>query len=419
MAKLTNVHEEQLLYHPDIQRIREEINSPGYMVAPKESKVIAAIDNRASSVWIDMYDILAEIKALIATIDARYTGSARGDVGQVSFKNYCTALQAQDYQTIKSYQSYQVDYMGKIDLEVYPILIELRSEWEGNIAFFKSSCLQQVQKDIPDNLEVDSVGFQEYQNRETAFINNMYLRYKDQEGFETKLRNRIAIDQDQYRVAVQSAAELQDRMDCQTESVENMKAKLAMARGLVDQIKHIVNVIAVDSSRAKDAQETFIKIPFEASDYNLIALSCKLSIDGMIKDLSKMEEERQSTASSEVRDKIHSDLAYATHIYNEASKPLARKVLSLDDMPLAAATFMTILNDGVQRSSSAYRLVLNSSYVMDENDKKLLGDKLEIIMRKNEARYYYRAVTGIIEYLEDKGKSPDGNELASILNNAL
>lgn len=420
---LSTRNEETLLYHPDIQRIREEINSPDYITKAQVVQVVEITDNLSADTWIDMYDILAEINKLIVTVESRYVDQIAGDTDAITFKDYKNALIAEtslnNQWIIDTYEAYQMDYKGRIDIEVYPLLLELKAEWENNISFFKTSCLKQIERDIPDNFDPQSSFFQSYKEKEVASVKNLYAKYKEQDTFEAKLRNRQSIDKDSYVKVLLEAKNMQDRIDTKVEAVKNMNAKILVSKSIVERLKYIVNTISVGTEAKTMALDALSKMQFSNYEYNLIALNCKLTVDGMIKDLRKTEEERKSTASQVIREKIHSDLTYATHIHNEATKPLARTIQNLNDMPLSAGPLMNIITEGIQRSSDVYTLALNSSYILDENDKNLLGKKLDILMRKHEARYYYRSIDQIVSHIEQKGGFPSSVELESILNNVL
>lgn len=414
---MINKEERKILqYRPTLKLIKEEINSPDYVQSSTTDKIDESINNMSSYTWKDIYTILERITSLASVIDSKYANNDIGKVGDITFLDYKNALGSMKYEDrelVYQYEKYQMDYKGHTDIEIYPILAELEEEWKYNQSFFKSTALRQISS-VTGNIDIDSEEYNNLIDDEVGFIEDLYFKNTQRQELENQLKSNKTIDMDNYKALIRTINSLEDQITSRVELTEVMNSKIEATDKILYRLEYIVDMVGSD--RTKDAVMNSLNfMQLDTALMTSMALSTKLSIDGQIKDILQIEDERKTIANSTISQQVNNDLIYASHINNTAIKPIARAICDMDDITDVESKMIDIVAEGIKRSNTIYSTALNSSYTLDMQDKDMLNQKISLIMRKHDTRAYFNAFSNVGAFIEKNLQYPNSEELDSIL----
>jgi hypothetical protein len=416
---LTDNDRLMLRYHPTLQYMRKQVNSPEYTNNSRASKIEDYTETLSSDTFLDIYDILEHINRLLKKIEDKYMNGSKGNVGNITFTIYKSALGKLDItsQSItEAYENFQIDCHGKTDLEVYHMLVDLKEEWSANLSFFKSATLLQVEKNLSSNFTINSDEFKNYCNTEIASINALYEQYKQQDNFEANAFSGQAINYDHYAKLLDDIKTKEDRLNSKIESIESMNLKIASSKAVLNAIEHIISLIRDIS--IKDSIKDLLPLANNMG-LNNVLLNYKLVLDKNIKKFNYLKTERETTANKMVKQQLNNDLIVATHVFNESTKPMARIISNMSDDQVEANPLLSTLWESINDSHDMYNMMLQSSYTMDANDKNILGQQLELIEKKHYVRLFYCAIEAIIKFMDNSIQNPNAVQIDNILDNIL
>lgn len=362
-------------YHPVLKYVHEEITAPEYI--ENSNKIEEIAENLSSNTLLDMINLYSEIVELIETIEEKYANGIEGSVKDITFLDYKNALKNINFENrvlVNEYEEYQAGPAGNIELEVYPILIELKEEWEENLEFFRQSTLFQIDKKFPEIINVDSQEFQNYCDLEIREVEQLHNLYKEKE------QAYLEEDIDKYNKLVHEVITKEDRINTKLESVENMKYK----------ISNTSKVLSVAERLISNPAATYI-VPTGISTRSMAA-NYRTVIDNENRNIQDLLSERNIIAGKEARRSLNRNLVIATHLYNESIRPTARQIAQIEN--IGTNPMIKALVKGIKINTNKYEMLLESSYVLDEASKQNMYKQLRAIEEKNATRLFYNIVNG-------------------------
>lgn len=444
MNRLTDKEKSQLQYKPVLEYIDEKVESPDYIEAVESADIAYAAQHLGTKTWANIFDIINRIKALIALIDSRYIGTdaqymengkvelsdkqeaylsmlynmdsmnigvIEDELTTLYFDNYREALSGLPtsfYNAIISiYEDYQGGVYGYTDIEVYSTLLDMLEEWEDLVEFFRYTVISQLDKAAARTLTSDSkvindlVDIEVNQIYALATLNRQRIEIEGQISDYNSNSNRYQELFAEYIALIQDGNNARDKIINKAQLVNTVDDKIVMADVVLSKLEYLVYQEHSASLAAglKEAVSSISSI-LDSSDILSIGYNLQMAVDDSKATIKAIKEDKASTASNEIKKKLSEDLTYACHIQNELVRPLARKIIDIENVPYAAEPIIDIIAQSLEKSSIQYKNLISSYYVLNQNDSNAVDTIIDNLEQKKEARYYYRILDGVQKYIQ-------------------
>jgi hypothetical protein len=458
--KMNEQERQKLMYHPILRYTTKPIVSREHI--PEEllsNDMVVILENIASDAWLEINDFIARMDALIASIESRYMGSSVPTVSLSSaeirylndiytpgrnnyilpdltngltFDMYRDALYyAPDIVRdviINLWEAYHQQAYGITELETYRILWDVREEWGHNKYFFQSCIFPLIDRNLPNDLEPGSSGFNDISDLEKSQIADLIALTNERNALERELTDiitgriqdeNLAAKEERYKELTTSCKALQDKVTMKAEVVNSMCHRVDTSCPIVDCCETISGLsILTAFDNLVDAITEIIRV-FDEENIRASILCLEELLNSCCNKIGCCNEQASNCNNHDANIQACNDLKSCCEIRSLMLRRLAYKLRVLNAETDDIVHMLNKISDGLVELEQKYKSCLTTFCQIDEIDKELKGDICSQVIDKFLIKCYIIVLTALLNFAVDVGRMPTQGDIDSIVQQIL